>query len=281
MASAQRFHIYGPDRQPIESLDDWRDHAPPAQRQRHWKDGRSAKELARRWVRGQIPPEIRDLLNTQPAFHGFRPVKALAETRTPLDQRRGNTRNHDLLVVGRVEGETVLLDVEGKTDEPFGETITQRLSKAAANPRSRATDRVRDLCAAVLGAPPDAVGHLRYQLLHAIAAAVQAAVGQGASRVAWIVHEFHSPALDKRKLARNAADLTAFTRHLGGTDVQPGILVGPLHLQGAGQPPVDLYIGKAVHELTSTPPAPRDHGVLEGAGTLPDGGDADERVTGR
>jgi Domain of unknown function (DUF6946) len=128
-------------------------------------------------------------------------VEALAETRTRLDPRAGSTRNHDLLVVGQVGAETVLLDVEGKADEPFGPTIAQRLRAAAATPRSGAAGRVRDLCASVLSATPDAVGHLRYQLLHAIAAAVQAAADRGAARVAWVVHQFCSPDLNKHTLA--------------------------------------------------------------------------------
>jgi hypothetical protein len=37
---------------PIASLDDWRDYAGPASK-RHWKDGRSAKELAKAWMTGE------------------------------------------------------------------------------------------------------------------------------------------------------------------------------------------------------------------------------------
>src|SRR5207249_3092944 len=96
---------------------------------------------------GQLPPEITALLATQPAFQGFVPVEALAETRTALDQRRGNTRNHDLLVIGHVDGATVLLDVEGKADEPFGGgTITQRLRRAEGTPHSEAAGRVHQVC---------------------------------------------------------------------------------------------------------------------------------------
>lgn len=48
----------------ITSVEQWLEHAPPAGATRHWKDGRSAKELAKAWFRSgqpQVPREIFDL----------------------------------------------------------------------------------------------------------------------------------------------------------------------------------------------------------------------------
>jgi hypothetical protein len=78
-----------------------------------------------------------------------------AETRTKLDGYGGNTRNHDLVVNGRVPDARANLDLEARADEAFGETIAQRLAKTQTylreNPRSNAEARVRELCAAVSG----------------------------------------------------------------------------------------------------------------------------------
>src|SRR5712691_10973320 len=100
------------------------------------------------------------------------------------------------VVTGRVAGARANLGLEGKADETFGETIAARLAAAEAylreNPRSKALARVRELGVAVFNREAEAVGERRYQLLHAIAAALIRARQDGADRVAFIVHEFRS-----------------------------------------------------------------------------------------
>jgi hypothetical protein len=257
MSEPTAFPIRGPDGA-IRTLDDWFRLAPPAGRARQWRDGRSAKELARRWVAGRIPDEVAVLLATSPAFGDFEPQEGLAETKTRLDRLAGNTRNHDLLVVGSSGGVPALLDVEGKADEPFGPTIAQRAwaaqSELTRNGRSRAMERVESLCSMVFGVGPGEVGELRYQLLHAVAAAVLAARQPGASRVAWVAHEFCSPAASAVRQQANSRDLDAFVKRLGGTVVpSSGALVGPLtlHSRDASPSGVELYIGKAVCRLAA------------------------------
>ena len=69
---AARFPIYsGTD---ITSLEAWSALAPPAGGDRHWVDGRSAKELARRFMGGVVPPEVARVLDSHTALAGFRPA---------------------------------------------------------------------------------------------------------------------------------------------------------------------------------------------------------------
>lgn len=250
--------IYGRSRQAIHTLADWFLYAPPAGGERHWKPGRSAMELARRWLAG-MPEEIERLLATSPAFREFRPEEARAEVKSPLDGFAGNTRNADLVVHGRCGDDRVLLDLEGKADEAFGPTIADRLARAAEelreNPRSQAAERVRLLCGAVFGVEPEQVRSLRYQLLHGIAGALGQARLQRAPRVAFIVHEFQTRSTNPEYLARNAGDLEAVVRRLGGAAeaarLRAGELAGPVRVPGSEWIPadVDLYIGKAVARL--------------------------------
>lgn len=54
-------------RHPIRSLEEWLQYAPPAKGEKHWKDGRSAKELAKAWMTyngPSMPSELMDLLGT-------------------------------------------------------------------------------------------------------------------------------------------------------------------------------------------------------------------------
>lgn len=251
------FSIYSVGGRLITTLDEWSLLAPPAGRARQWKAGRSAQELARRWVSGALPGEVQHLLRSQAVFRGFVPLVAHAEHKTPIDSYRGNTRNHDLLVIGRTPNGPAVLDIEGKVDEPFGPTVAEQSRTARRartdNPRSRALERLNEICWAVVGAPPETVGHLRYQLLHGVAAAAIAAAEREARCAAWIVHELRTPSADPAALQRNARDLAAFIEHLNvpqrpvsrGTEAS---LVGPFRLPGGGRVPAgaELYIGKAV-----------------------------------
>lgn len=51
----------------IRTVDDWFQYAPPMGRQIQWRDGRSAKELAKAWCSGlepTVPTELVQLLRT-------------------------------------------------------------------------------------------------------------------------------------------------------------------------------------------------------------------------
>ena len=88
---------------------------------RHWKDGRSAKELARSWVRkgyASPPEEMRLLLlerafSVEIAFHEAKP-----ECVIELDDFGGEHRNCDLVVLCGVGIQCMAINVEAKADEP-------------------------------------------------------------------------------------------------------------------------------------------------------------------
>src|SRR5690349_21149004 len=88
----------------IGSLEEWRTHAPPKKPEVQWQPGRSAMELARRWLAaardGDVPPEIRSLLASSAAWSDFTPRRAFAEVKTRIDSLRGEPRNNDLVVAG-------------------------------------------------------------------------------------------------------------------------------------------------------------------------------------
>ena len=252
------FVIYGPGEKAIGSVDEWERLAAPAGKGRHWVDDRSAKELAVRWAAGEVPEEVRAVLESHAAFRDFRPAEAWAEHKTALDEYGGNTRNHDLLVAGTCGDEKAIVDVEGKADESFGSLVGKQLERARTaereKPGSKAARRVEELCRAVLGVRPEEARDVRYQLVYGVAAAAIAARERGATRAAWIVHEFVSGAVSEHALKRNARDLAAFVGRLSGEsgprEVAPGTLLGPWRLPGNERvsSEVEVYIGKARRE---------------------------------
>ncbi len=87
------------------SVDDWLDKAPPKQGARHWKDYRSAKELAKAWFRtptATAPEELVSFLRC--SFPGAKVLltDAFPEFVIPLDRYGGEHRNADLVVLGTI-----------------------------------------------------------------------------------------------------------------------------------------------------------------------------------
>ncbi|HEY3284320.1 MAG TPA: hypothetical protein VGN26_18775 [Armatimonadota bacterium] len=240
----------------IRTLDDWKLHAPPAKGKEHWRDQRSAKELAKSWVSGGVPQDVRSVLEQCPASASFTGVLAMPEAPVRLDAYAGNCRKTDLLVYGYAGGRGLVLSVEGKADEPFGPTVAEQQAyaktKLAKAPKSHALDRLVELTQAVLGDQPDEVPGIRYQLIHAVAGSLIAAKHAGTA--VFLVHEFRSSATDPKKHQANCEDLNAFIALLnppGAPIPETGGIVGPFRVPGNQCVPncVDLYIAKAVTQL--------------------------------
>src|SRR4051794_34419258 len=114
----------------------------------------------------------------------------------------------------------VIVSVEAKADETFGETIGEY--RAAANARrergegTKAPERLEGLLAALVPPGASAPDSLRYQLFSATAGAL--AEAQGARAAVVVIHEFVTPATSPAKRKANSADLRAFLMELFGAN---------------------------------------------------------------
>jgi hypothetical protein len=138
----------------------------------HWKDGRSAKELARSWFRKEFvspPEEMRALLEqTFRAEIAF--DEATPECIIELDDFVGEHRNCDLRRLCNVGARRMVINVEAKADESFGDVIGEYYDRKAGS-GSNVPTRIRQISMALFGREPDeAIRKLRYQLMHAAAA---------------------------------------------------------------------------------------------------------------
>jgi len=240
----------------IRSIDDWFQWAPPKMGARQWKDGRSAKELARSWFRKGYacpPEEIQLLLGA--AFNGeitFREAKP--ECVIELDDFPGEKRNCDLVLLLGV-GQRMVVNVEAKADEPFGDDTIGDYYDRTADSRSNVPARIRQLSSALFGRVPDAaIRRLRYQLLHAAAATLIEAAANKAELGLFLVHEFHSASLSSAKLRKNSTDWENFVHvfpELATAQVDKNQILGPVSVPGGGRVPrtVPLYLGKLVTDL--------------------------------
>jgi len=249
-------HIHK-DGHDIRSIEDWFEYAPPKMRARHWKDGRSAKELARSWVRKgyACPPEEMRLLlegafNGEITFHEAKP-----ECVIELDDFPGENRNCDLVVLCGVGTQCLVVNVEAKADEPFGDDTIGDYYDRTADSRSNVPARIQQLSLALFGRVPDeAVRKLQYQLLHAAAATLIEAAANRAELGLFLVHEFRSPSLNEKKLTQNSTDWENFVHvfpQLATAQVEKNQILGPVSVPGGGRVPrsVPLYLGKLATEL--------------------------------
>jgi hypothetical protein len=191
--------LFGTDNEEIHSLDAWVEHAPPEKGLAQWKDGYSAKEQAKAWLRpGQpsIPPElwsaIADLAGDSDQLYG-RP-----EHQTRLD-RFPRARQHDLFGCLRRHGATTrVIGVEAKACEGFDGIVADRA--AAASP-SKKRARCNLLARALFGRTvldeetgavldPELASH-GYQLWTAAVGTIIEAQRRNVKDAIVVVHQFH------------------------------------------------------------------------------------------
>lgn len=252
----------------IECVDDWFHFAPPKGGLRHWKDGRSAKELARAWVGAgnvSIPSELLEILTSHPDTSSPDFVCAEPEALIRFDTRRGEVRNADLAISARANSVPIAITIEAKADEPFDDLISNTLANAVdrfiESGVGEGLERVRDLAKSLLPASKGLprLKDLRYQLLTAAAGSLAWASKIGAPRAVMIIHEFQTNSTSMHNLERNARDLDSFVKRLASGHVdraQHGKLLGPFRVPGDPLFPkaASLYIGK-ITSLASAPDA--------------------------
>jgi hypothetical protein len=132
--------LFGPDRVEIVDLDSWFEHAPPEKGPVGWRDGYSAKEQAKAWLRSGAPTVPEELWSAiaDLAPGGVDEVYGRPEHRTKLDAY-ARARQHDLFACARRSGETVLVvGIEAKACEDFAGIVGDRsASEAPSNKRAR------------------------------------------------------------------------------------------------------------------------------------------------
>ena len=234
---------------PILSVDEWGEYAGPASRV-HWKDGRSAKELAKAWISGAGQAALIGLFDTRPETANLQISDAVAEAQVGFDSYRGGKRNHDLLVRGSTAGGPIVIGVEGKADETFGETVSSYASTSAAkremgkptNAPQRLAGLLEDIAGSSLATSPS-LADLRYQLFSAVAGTLAAAADD--ETAAFVVHEFATHLTTPRKRSANRTALADFVEAIGGTRVpnDDAWLAGPFRVPAERWSAVPLWIG--------------------------------------
>jgi hypothetical protein len=247
------------DSEAIETIADWFRLAPPKGKEAHWKDGFSAKELARAWCGPNgvcVPAELSALLASNATLGSVVLEDATPEYKIAFDDLPGERRNTDLVATGQANGKRVAVSVEAKAAEPFSERVAAMLNSSAiaiANEKwTNIPQRIQQLGRALLHVDKNdslpRLGELRYQLLTATAGALAFAKERDAQAAVLVVHEFLRTTADPKQIANNAADLNQFVQRVsrGTVSLVAGQLAGPFTVPGNQYIPakIPLYIGK-------------------------------------
>lgn len=220
----------------------------------HWKEGRSAMEVAKSWFRQSVatpPKEIVQLLfnHFQQNIEFFKVVPELA---TPLPES-GGMRNHDVACTCMIGKNKATVCIEGKTDESFGEqTVAQYYQQMKHRRRSGVStcvpERIEKLVS-MLPIPPAEIASCTvaengYQLVTAlVGTALQAKIDHSELAIL-IIHEFHTDGLNPQKIQKNIQDYSQFVNKLTGLPCEDGAngkLFGPIKVGG-----IACFIGRVV-----------------------------------
>lgn len=223
----------------INSLDEWKKLCPPEGKDRQWQDGRSAKELAKEWInnKGQY---LEILLGAFDEFKGINFEIVSPEFESKFDEYKGKGRQHDLLILANDNSGQVLISVEAKVDEQFGERIKdyylQKITDRINGIPTNAPDRIEGLLHSIFGANFDKrVFNLRYQLLHSIAGTVAEAKKREVKKAVLVINTFRSKDDNKfnhNKHQRNMRDLDEFIKQLSNNkmiEIKNNNLIGPFN----------------------------------------------------
>lgn len=192
----------------------------------HYRPGRSAYCLANSWMtQNDLPELVRLTLDTAPALASATLIEGFFERECSLGDG-GRHSQTDLLALLSVGGSLVVMSVEGKVDEPFGELVGDELRKPTPLKKAR-IERLSDF----FELSPAIAETLRYQLIHRTAAAIYEAQRFHARTAVMMVHSFDSG-------DAGADDYRRFAEALDLPRAEPTFTVGPKLIGG-----IELYLG--------------------------------------
>ena len=191
----------------ITTVEEWYQFAPPKAKEKHWKDGRSAKSLAQFMTDKNQVKKLEDILvELKYGTNGVISCTPEANTVLPC---KGNGRNHDLLMIG----EDFVVGIEAKVSEPFGEEISTELIEASDNKKNRIDTLANKLFGCKINEVKDGL-ELRYQLLTGVYGTLLEAENNKKSKALFLVIVFTDglTSEDENAVNRNNDDFKNFCK---------------------------------------------------------------------
>ena len=234
----------------ILTINDWLNYCPPMNPKKQWVDYRSAKEMANFWTQSKNQETFLSYIQTIKNDLKFQ--CAIPEFITKFDNY-DNPRKNDLCIFAEDKSGNVLISIEGKSDEPFGDKyVNQALISSIitkkSNSKSKKFDRLCELYQRY-NQNTDFF-KIRYQLSYWFAGTIDEAFRNNVNSVFLIVQEFHSFKTNQDKIKTNKDDFDFFVKFITNSEykkINYKNIIGPINNEFTKN--IDLYIGKYLIEL--------------------------------
>ena len=192
----------------ITTVEQWKQFAPPKDKEKHWEDGRSAKSLAQFMTDKNQVKKLESILN-ELGYDTKGIISCTPEANTALPGT-GNGRNHDLLMIGK----DFVAGIEAKVSESFGKTISKELMGASENKQYRIDTLAKELFGCEINADS---GDLKYQLLTGAYGTLREAKNNKKSKALFLVIVFTDGITTKEANAvvANNKDFEDFCKYIG------------------------------------------------------------------
>jgi hypothetical protein len=203
----------------IKTMEDWKRIYDTPQKQKHWKEGRSAHAIAdyilNRNGIDKIRKRLEEIYKQDIYFQ-----KAVPEFEITFDSY-GKGRVHDLAIEGVTQSDsTLFVGVESKVDESFGNMIADvyldAKARQIAGESTKAPERIEDLLGLHFSTPDRHVFNLRYQLLYA----TQGTLAAGADKPVLYILVFKTVLYDDLKGIENFRDYITFLNALNAEELE-------------------------------------------------------------
>ena len=191
----------------IVDMDTWFRNASPMGGEKQWKDGRSAKELARYMTSNYpvVPQEIEYALSSFVDHNAeFDWAAEYVTDFQKFDFGKGEGRNHDVFMFNR----DIVVGIEGKVDEPLGSQLIGNAFETASDNKRH---RIRKMIQMLFGDVPENHQNIRYQLVTAAAATLLEASKKDVKKAVLLVIVFKKKGCySEKKISVNADDIRRF-----------------------------------------------------------------------
>lgn len=187
----------------INTIDEWLRECPPKQKYKHWKDGRSAKELAGFLTR-ELPNVPYELLKILGKYSTIDDIVVAPEYVTDFKSKgfgSGEGRNHDSLIILNDS----IIGIEAKADEGLDKYYSSINIDDTINHQLR----YRGLYNALFDASID--GKVRYQLVSASVGTIIEAIDRNKPNAVLLLITFlKDGCFNERKVKNNSKDINYF-----------------------------------------------------------------------
>jgi len=192
----------------ITNPEQWLQFAPPKDKNKQWKEGRSAKSLAEFITDKQQHYKLEEILKKE-GYNLRGEILCEPEANTVLPGK-GNGRNHDLLMIGN----DFVVGIEAKVSESFGNTI----KKESASESENKAYRIDSLAKELFGCEIDENNEdLYYQLLTGVVGTWKEALKHDKPNALFLVIVFTDGLVEKDSKAvnQNNEAFASFCSYLG------------------------------------------------------------------